>query len=428
MSVGSLKQAPINPAQVDQAQSESTGAVDKLARRLLFDRLDQLSVGRLVIHEGDEVYAFGAEGSDLIAHIHVEHPSLYREVVFNGSVGAGEAYMRGTWRSPDLVKVIQIFSVNMDVLQAMDSKRSLVNKMLLKLFHLFNRNSAQGSRKNIAAHYDLGNDFFALFLDPTMMYSAAVFERANTDLDAAAVDKLDGICRKLQLKPTDHLLEIGTGWGGMAIYAAEHYGCKVTTTTISREQYEYACAQVKARELEDRITLLLEDYRDLTGQYDKLVSIEMIEAVGFEYYQTYFKQCAQLLKPDGLLVIQAITMVDQRYEAAKREVDFIKRYIFPGGSLPSIAVIADQVKCHTDMQLVQLDDITLDYAKTLACWRERFMNQLDAVREQGFDEAFIRMWEFYLCYCEGGFRERVIGTVQVTMAKPGFRSNKQESI
>jgi len=277
------------------------------------------------------------------------------------------------------------------------------------------------SRDNISAHYDLGNDFFSLFLDPTMMYSSAIFEDVDRGLDEAAVAKLDEICHQLELSPGDHLLEIGTGWGGMAIHAAKHYGCRVTTTTISQEQYDYACAAVKREGVADRVTLLLQDYRSLEGQYDKLVSIEMIEAVGHEFYREYFQRCSALLKPTGKMVIQAITMADQRYEQARDSVDFIKRYIFPGGCLPSVAVIADHLARDTDMQMVHLRDITQDYAVTLAHWRSRFMDKLEAVKAMGFDDNFIRMWDYYLCYCEGGFRERIISTVQLAFAKPGYR-------
>jgi cyclopropane-fatty-acyl-phospholipid synthase len=253
------------------------------------------------------------------------------------------------------------------------------------------------------------------------MYSAALFETDRTGLDEASVAKLDELCRQLELGSGDHLLEIGTGWGGLAIHAASNYGCRVTTTTISKEQYEYARARVRAAGLENRVSVLCEDYRKLEGSFDKLVSVEMIEAVGHDFYSSYFSRCSQLLKPNGKMVIQAITIADQRYEAAHKSVDFIQRYIFPGGSLPSVAVIADHLARDTDMQMVHLRDITRDYALTLAHWRERFLAAQAAVRQLGFDQTFVRMWEFYLAYCEGGFRERIIGTVQLAFAKPGYR-------
>jgi cyclopropane-fatty-acyl-phospholipid synthase len=255
-----------------------------------------------------------------------------------------------------------------------------------------------------------------------MMYSSAIYDTPDATLEDASTAKLDELCRQLELVPEDHLVEIGTGWGGMAIHAAREYGCRVTTTTISREQYEFALKRVEQEGLADRVTVLCEDYRNLTGSYDKLVSIEMIEAVGHQYYAEYFRTCSGLLKDNGKMVIQAITVPDQRYQQARDAVDYIKRYIFPGGCLPSNAVIAQHVAADTDLQIVHLRDITLDYAETLRDWRLRFMDQLDAVRSMDFSEDFIRMWEYYLCYCEGGFRERIIGTVQIAFAKPGYRS------
>ena len=278
-----------------------------------------------------------------------------------------------------------------------------------------------GSRENISAHYDLGNEFFSLFLDPSLMYSSAVFPEGCNNLDEASQHKLQLICEDLELSESDHLEEIGTGWGGMAIYAAEHYGCRVTTTTISKEQFDRASAEVKRRGLDHLVTLLFEDYRALTGQYDKLVSIEMIEAVGHEYFDTYFDCVSKLLKPEGKAVIQAITISKQRYEPARRSVDFIKRYIFPGGCLPSLAVINNALAKNTDMQMVGLRDIAEDYARTLEHWHTAFLNKLEEVKALGFDDRFIRMWRFYLSYCEGGFRERIIGTYQITMAKPYYR-------
>jgi cyclopropane-fatty-acyl-phospholipid synthase len=303
----------------------------------------------------------------------------------------------------------------------MDASQSFLGQWMLKVFHWFNRNTYEGSRKNISAHYDLGNDFFSLFLDPGLMYSAAMYPTPDATLAQASVYKLQRVCEKLQLKSSDHLLEIGTGWGGMAIYAARHYGCRVTTTTISQQQYEAAKARVVAEGLEAKVEVLFDDYRDLRGNFSKLVSIEMIEAVGHEHYGQYFECCSQLLAPKGLMLLQAITISDQRYEQARRSVDFIQRYIFPGGCLPSIAVISDKVSQKTDMNIIAVEDIGDHYAQTLNQWREGFLARLEEVRAQGFDERFIRMWEFYLCYCEGGFLERSIGTAQVLLAKPDYR-------
>jgi cyclopropane-fatty-acyl-phospholipid synthase len=396
---------------------------ETLARQAVFRLLGALKTGSLVLHEGAQRHHFGdaVDPAQPQAEVHIHNPAVYAQLVAGGSIGAGEAYIQGHWSSPNVVEVTRLFSANLAVLEGLEAKQSRLVTLALRLAHWRSRNTRRGSRVNIAAHYDLGNDFFRLFLDPSMMYSAALFDDGVSSLEAASEAKLDELCRQLELRPGDHLLEIGTGWGGMAIHAARHFGCRVTTTTISREQYEYARARVAEEGLQERVTLLCEDYRNLTGQYDKLVSIEMIEAVGHDFYSEYFRRCAELLKPDGRMVIQAITVADQRYAAARDEVDFIKRYIFPGGCLPSIAVMADHVARDTDLQIVHLRDITADYATTLAHWRERFLSRLDAVREMGFSEEFMRMWEYYLCYCEGGFRERIIGTVQLAMAKPGYR-------
>lgn len=393
------------------------------ARDLCLRVLANLTTGSLTLHEGAETFRFGSteDATQPHAEVYVHDRALYRQMLSGGSIATGEAYMQGAWTSPDLVAVMRLFSANLATLDMIESGQSWLASLGLKLSHALNRNTRTGSRKNISAHYDLGNDFFKLFLDPTMMYSSALFPSADASLEEASIAKLDELCRQLELRSEDHLLEIGTGWGGMAIHAARHYGCRVTTTTISREQYQYACEQVQQAGLQDRVTVLCEDYRNLTGRYDKLVSIEMIEAVGHAFYSNYFQRCSALLNPEGKMVIQAITIADQRYDAARRSVDFIQRYIFPGGCLPSVAVISDHLARDTDMQMVHLRDITADYALTLAHWRERFMAAQEAVLRQGFDRSFIRMWEFYLAYCEGGFRERIIGTVQLAFAKPGYR-------
>jgi cyclopropane-fatty-acyl-phospholipid synthase len=416
-----MNEVSIGALRIPQRRSARIG--EKFAREAVFRLLGKLQVGSLTLHEGAQRHHFGSEGRgrEPQAEVHIHNPATYGQLLAGGSIAAGEAFIKGYWSSPAPVEVMRLFSANLSVLESFEARQSVLVKLALKLAHRLNRNTRKGSQVNIAAHYDLGNDFFRLFLDPTMMYSSAIFSEPTMSLEAASEAKLDELCRQLELKADDHLLEIGTGWGGMAIHAARHFGCRVTTTTISKEQYDHACARVKAEGLEDRITLLCEDYRNLTGRYDKLVSIEMIEAVGHEFYQNYFQMCATLLKPEGKMVIQAITVADQRYTSARDEVDFIKRYIFPGGCLPSIAVMADHVLRDTDMQIVHLRDITADYATTLAHWRERFLANLDAVRRMGFSEEFVRMWEFYLCYCEGGFRERIIGTVQMALAKPGYR-------
>jgi cyclopropane-fatty-acyl-phospholipid synthase len=395
----------------------------QLARRLCLRLLCRLESGSLTLHDRGETFHFGEADDPARPHaeIHVHDQAVYRQLLAGGSIAAGEAYMQGLWTSPNLVAVTRLFSANLATLELLESKQSALVRLGMKLSHVLRRNSRTGSRRNISAHYDLGNDFFRQFLDASMMYSAALFSTDQTPLEEASTAKLEELCRQLELSADDHLLEIGTGWGGMAIYAAARYGCRVTTTTISREQYEYARAQVQAAGLQERVTVLCEDYRNLSGSYDKLVSVEMIEAVGHQFYSNYFQRCSALLKPAGKMVIQAITIADQRYASARDSVDFIQRYIFPGGSLPSVAVIADHLARDTDMQIVHLRDVTRDYALTLAHWRQRFQAAQANVRAQGFDATFIRMWEFYLAYCEGGFRERIIGTVQLAFAKPGYR-------
>jgi cyclopropane-fatty-acyl-phospholipid synthase len=407
-------------------RTQHTGWLSALVKRAVIGRLDALNYGSLTLIDGDDCRRFGTPRSGephLTLTIH--DPAAWVDVAFSGGLGAGEAYMAGRWHCDDLTGLAQLFLRNPQVLYGLNRGPGRLMSLAHRAWHALRRNTLQGSRRNIAAHYDLGNEMFALFLDDTMMYSCAIFEHPQATLHQASVEKLDRVCRKLDLRPGDHLLEIGTGWGGLAIYAARHYGCRVTTTTISREQYNLALERVAQAGLGERITVLCEDYRDLNGRYDKLVSIEMIEAVGHAYFDTFFEKCSSLLKPDGLMLLQSITIADQRYETAKRSVDFIQRYIFPGGCLPSVAVLGDAVARNSDMRLVHLEDIGPHYATTLKRWRERFMTRLDAVRALGYPEEFIRMWEYYLCYCEGGFLERAIGTVQVLLGKP---LNRRESL
>ena len=416
-----MNEVSIGTLRLPQTRSARVG--EKIAREAIFRLLSKLQVGSLTLHEGPCSHHFGSidKPHEPQAEVHIHSPAVYSQMLTGGSIGSGEAYMKGYWSSPDAMDVMRIFSANLVLLNKFDASQSVFVKLALKIAHRFNRNTYKGSQLNIAAHYDLGNEFFQLFLDPTMMYSSALFSDKSASLEVASETKLDELCQQLELKPGDHLLEIGTGWGGMAIHAAKNFGCRVTTTTISQEQYDFASARVREAGLEGQITLLCEDYRNLTGEYDKLVSVEMIEAVGHDFYQNYFRMCSGLLKPNGKMVIQAITMADQRYKEARDSVDFIKRYIFPGGCLPSVAVMAQHIARDTDMQIVHLRDITNDYAETLAHWRQRFLANLEAVRGMGFSEEFVRMWDFYLCYCEGGFRERVISTVQLAFAKPDYR-------
>ncbi|WP_249677584.1 SAM-dependent methyltransferase [Pseudomonas abieticivorans] len=394
------------------------GLTSSLLRRGVLRQLQHLRHGQLVVIEGEDRQVFGSSGSPLLGEIHIHDAAAWGLVASNGSIGAGEAFIHGYWSSPDLTSVVRVFVSNLDVLDAMEGGLARLSRPLVQGLHWLNRNTRKGSQKNIAAHYDLGNDLFEQFLDPTMMYSAAQFASPDDTLEQAQLNKLERICQKLALKPSDHLLEIGTGWGSMALYAAQHYGCRVTTTTLSKEQFAFTRQRIDELGLQGQVTLLLEDYRDLEGQYDKLVSIEMIEAVGHRFLPTYFQKCAKLLKDDGLMLLQAITIREQRYEQAKNNVDFIQRYIFPGGALPSVQKMLQIVGRDTDMNMLHMEDFGLHYARTLHLWHENFRRSHNRLRELGYDDYFLRLWEFYLCYCEGGFLERTIGTAQLLLAKP----------
>ena len=397
------------------------GALDRFLRQRMQQQLAGFGHGQLVIQDALGTLQLGQADSGPSITLQIHDPGFYRALATHGSVGAGQAYMDGLWQCSDLVALIQLLVRNRDLLDGMETGSARLGGLAMKALHALRRNTREGSRRNIAAHYDLGNEFFGLFLSPDLMYSSACWEGAGDTLEAASRRKLDLICRKLALGPDDHVLEIGTGWGGFALHAARHYGCRVTTTTISREQHDLAAQRIAEAGLGGRITLLQSDYRDLSGQYDKLVSIEMIEAVGADFQDSYFGQIGRLLKPDGLALVQAITIEDHRYEQALKSVDFIKRHVFPGCFIPSInAMLASKTRS-SDLALVALEDFGLSYARTLQAWRERFLAQLPAVRAQGFDERFIRLWEFYLAYCEGGFRERSIGVSHLVLAKPGWR-------
>jgi cyclopropane-fatty-acyl-phospholipid synthase len=416
-------------ARVQPASTPKPHFLDACAKAAVLKRLASLREGRLTLIDGDEVRCFGevTDAFPVSVGVRVHDPRFYSDLAFGGSIGAGEAYMQGYWTTDQLTDLVRLFVRNMSVLDAMEGGLARLTAPLQKALHWLNRNTRSGSRKNIAAHYDLGNDFFALFLDETMMYSSAIFPRPGMTLREAQLARLDVICRKLDLKPTDHLIEIGTGWGGFAIHAARNYGCRITTTTISKAQFAFAVERIQAAGLQDRITVLLCDYRDLHGQYDKLVSIEMIEAVGHQYYDRYFAKCSELLKPDGLMLLQAITIADQRYKRATKSVDFIQRYIFPGSCIPSIGAMQTSLTRASDLRLIDLEDIGPHYATTLRCWRENFYANLERIKALGYSEAFIRMWEYYFCYCEGGFAERAIGDVQMLLAKPANRRDPLRS-
>jgi len=397
------------------------GAVDEFLRRRLLAVLAPLREGGLRVRDPLGEVILGDRAGALQATVTISDMAFYRKVAAQGSVGAGESYIHGDWHCDDLVALVRLLVRNRDLLDGMERGPARIGGWLLRGWNRLRRNSREGSRRNIAAHYDLGNDFFALFLSPDLMYSSAVFSDAGDSLETASRRKLDRICQQLQLQPGDRVVEIGTGWGGFALHAAQHYGCHVTTTTISAEQHALAAQRVAEAGLQERVTLLMQDYRDLQGQFDKLVSIEMIEAIGAEYLDTYMATLQRLLKPDGVALLQAITIEDQRYEQARRSVDYIKRFVFPGSFIPSInAILAAKTRA-CDLQLIAQQDFGHSYALTLRAWRQRFLAQLPAVRAQGFDDRFCRLWEFYLAYCEGGFLERSIGVSHLLLARPGYR-------
>jgi cyclopropane-fatty-acyl-phospholipid synthase len=410
----------IVPAEVPAIEQTKPSRFDQLAKKLLFSLLRGLRRGELTIIEGSVRRIFGEKSNrfPLGATITVHHTRFYSSVVFGGSIGASEAFIAGQWSTDDLTAVVRIIILNREVLQGMEKGLARLTTPLHKFFHLLRSNTKKQSRLNIAAHYDLGNDFYKLFLDETLTYSCGIFEAEESTLKEASLAKYDRICLKLDLSSEDHVVEIGSGWGGFAIYAAQNYGCRATTTTISAAQYDMAKERIDKAGVAHKIELLLEDYRDLKGKYDKLVSIEMIEAVGHQYLDTFFRSCSKLLKEDGMMLLQAITITDQIFDQHKRSVDFIKRYIFPGSCIPSIAAMTSSVARATDLKLFHLEDITPHYARTLRTWRQRFFANIDKVRDLGYPETFIRMWEYYLCYCEAGFTERYLGDVQMLLTKP----------
>ena len=401
----------------------------KAARGVLFQCLQKMEIGCLTVIESfktettERSERFSTPNGDyngepVAATIEVKHPGFYSRLLQGGSIAAGEAYMDGWWDSPDLTALMKLMALNLRALDKLEEQGSWLTKLLYKFSHWSNRNSEENSRKNIHAHYDLGNNLYEAFLDTNMLYSSALYNHADDSLEQAQINKMDRLCQQLELKPTDHVVEIGTGWGAMAIYMAEQYGCQVTTTTISEEQHAYAEQKIKERGLENKITLLKEDYRNLTGTYDKLVSIEMIEAVGKQFLPSYIKVCESLLKSGGLMAIQAITIADQRYDYYSNNVDFIQKYIFPGGFLPSVTSLTQATTKYSDLVTRDLFDIGLDYAKTLNEWHLRFNRAESEVRSFGYDDRFVRMWRYYLSYCEGGFLARTISAVHMTFQRP----------
>ena len=399
------------------------GPLDRLARRVIFTLLKGLSHGSLRLIEKGQTYTFGepAAEAELAATVTIRHPGVYRFILFSGSRGLGEAYVAGWWQADDLTVFLRLLVRNLPRLERLFRSWTKLTGPFYDLVKWPLRNTLQGSRQNIYAHYDLGNDFYELFLDETMTYSCGIFEQEDSTLKEASLAKYDRICRKLNLREGDHVLEIGSGWGGFAIHAASHYGCRITTTTISPAQFTLAQERIQTAGLADRTEVLLEDYRHLQGSYDKLVSIEMIEAVGFEYLDDFFRVCSERLKEDGLMCLQAITIADQVFDRYRRSLDFIRSHVFPGSCLTSVAAMTASLARATDLRLFHLEDITPHYVKTLKLWRERFWDKVDQVRALGYPESFLRLWDFYLCYCEAGFAERYTGDVQMLLAKPLYR-------
>ncbi|MGY8758273.1 MAG: class I SAM-dependent methyltransferase [Planctomycetota bacterium] len=417
-------------AAIVTAKSRSTGSSTwkvRTARRLVLRSIGRITKGELRLVEAPNndsksdpaVWLFGHPSEDALhAEITVLDQRFWACMVTGGSLGAAEAYAEGWWDTNNLTATIRLFARNRDVLQHIDGGLAKWGAPLLRRLHRANRNTLQGAKRNIEAHYDLSNEFFSLFLDPTMTYSCGLFDAQSTTLEQAQIAKIDHLCRKLELGPDTHLLEVGTGWGAFALHAAREYGCRVTTTTISKEQYSWAKKVIASAGLEDRVELLLEDYRSLEGKYDRVVSVEMVEAVGADFLGEYFFTLGNLLKPGGMAAVQAITIQDQDFESASRHIDFIKRYIFPGSCIPSVTAMCQAMTSDSDLKLVHLEDFTPHYATTLDRWSVALQAHHDEARAMGLDDHFLRTWEYYFRYCEGGFAERHVGLVQMMLAKP----------
>ena len=387
------------------------------AKNLFLKSLQSLRGGSLKVICDSQTLQFGEPGALLEATVVVHDHRFFHRAIFGGDIGLGESSMAGEWSSPDLTSVVRLAVRNLARMERENRVLSAFSRMFDILRHRLRGNSLAGSRRNIGAHYDLSNDFFQLFLDSSLMYSCACYDAEVDSLEAAQFQKLDRICRKLRLQPEDHVLEIGTGWGGFAEHAVKHYGCRITTTTISRQQFEYARNRFAAMAAGDRIELLQEDYRNLRGQYDKIVTIEMFEAVGLRYYDHFFRACNRLLRPDGSMLMQTITINEQAFPSYRWRTDWIQKYIFPGAELASVSEILRSLARVTALSLYHAEDIGTHYAWTLAAWRQRFQDRLREVRALGFDERFIRMWDYYLSYCEGAFLERHIGDFQLLLTK-----------
>ena len=404
-------------------ENNQSNWLDNAAMSVLFKKLDRINTGLLQVHANGMLYEFGNTENkcDIHAVIHIRNNRAFRTILVGGEPAAGKTYIDGWWTSDDLIEVLRLFAANRNTLFGFDNGVASLGKTIDRLANNILKNTLKGSKRNIKAHYDIGNDLYELFLDEKMMYSSAYFRSEDEDLASASEYKLKIICEKLNLQPTDKVIEIGTGWGGFAIYAAQNYGCHVTTTTISSEQYEYACSKVEQLNLADNINVIKQDYRTLSGSYDKLVSIEMIESVGHQYMDGYFSICSALLKPSGAMLIQSITMSDYLYKNYINSTDFIRKYVFPGGCLTSMTSMMSSVSKHTDLTLFHSESFANSYAKTLKLWYQNFHNNKDRVIELGYSSTFIRLWEYYLKYCQAGFENRVIDVHHLVLKKPSNR-------
>ncbi len=396
-----------------------TGLLDGMVRKIVQKKLAKLQ-GPLIEIQDPAGTWYAGHGEKTSITINIKDMNFYKQIIFAGSKGAAAAYRDGLWTCNDLTALLRIMIRNIQLLDGFETGAAKIVNVFNAAIHWARNNTRRGSKKNIHAHYDLGNDMFKLFLDPTMTYSSGIFPNEHSTLEEASIEKLDRICRKLNIGPDDNIVEIGTGWGSFALHAAGTYGCRVTTTTISQEQHDLAQERIQAAGLEDKITLLLKDYRDLTGHFDKLVSIEMIEAVGDDHLGEYFSKCASLVKEDGQLLIQAITMPDHRYEDYLKRSDFIQQYIFPGSCVPSLAAMMKYISKHTDLRVENIDNFGSHYAQTLRLWHNNFVANKDKVQSLGYSQDFIRLWQYYLCYCEAGFREKYLGTMHLHLSRPGF--------
>lgn len=397
------------------------GLLTTFARKALLNNLSSIHRGSLTLMEGKTRMSFGDPGAGPHVELRINDPSFYKHAAFGGSIGVAEAYMDKLWDCDDLSSLIRIMMLNRPTRDNLDKGTARFSQLLQRFCYRLHDNTRRGSRRNIAAHYDLGNEMYQLFLDPTLAYSSGFFASPECTMEEASAAKFDMICKKLQLTPETHVIEIGTGWGGFALHAVRHYGCRVTTTTISTQQHDLAAERIRAAGLENRITLLKQDYRDLNGRYDRLVSIEMIEAVGDRFLPDYFTTCSRILKPDGLALIQAISVPDRDYDDYLKCPEFINTYIFPGGCCPSVGAMTRAVAGHTDLRLVHFQDLTPHYVRTLQKWRESFLAKREALQALGYDEHFCRMWLYYLCYSEGAFAEQYTTVAQLLYAKPGYR-------